>query len=174
MEQRYRGRPAPRPLSAHAAPTSRRNNSPAHAGPLIVRFVEEDDDSYLVGEPGGDRTARVPKRRAFTASSTPAQRRSASSERLLRWSSYALVGAVLGGVLGIALGCIVMLAALIRLARLSGNLRRWQRRQRAGGNPRLLPEGATRERMQALAALGQGFLAALLGGGILLAIIELR
>ena len=143
-------------------------------GPLIVRFLEEDDDSYLVGEPGGARSARVPKRRAFTESSLPDQRRRGSSERLLRWSSYALIGAVFGGVLGIALGCFVILAALVRHARLSANIRRWQRRQRASGNQRALPEEATGERMRTLATLGQGFLAILLGGAILFAIFAMR
>lgn len=172
MEQRYRGRPLPHSGRSIAAP--RRYNPPVATGPLIVRFVEEDDDTYLVGEPGGDRSARVAKRRAFTESSLPEQRRRGSSERLLRWSSYALIGAVFGGVLGIALGCFVILAALVRYARLSANVRRWRRKQRASGNQRPLPEEATRDRMQTLATLGQGFLAILLGCAILFAIFAMR
>lgn len=175
MEQRFRGRPAARPIEAPAP--YRRDDPPAAMngyGPLIVRFVEEDDDAYLVGEPGGSRTVRVPKRRTFAAGSTPEQRRAGSSERLLRWSSYALVGAVFGGALGVALGCFVILAALIRYARLTSRVRSWRRRQRASGKPTLLPEPATRERMQLLAALGQGFLAVLLGGAMLFAIFEVR
>ena len=172
MEQRYRGGPLPRPGHPHAAP--RRNAPVAASGPLIVRFLEEDDDSYFVGEPGGDRSARVAKRRAFIESAHPEQRRGGASERLLRWSSYALVGAVFGGVLGIALGCFVILAALARYARLSGNIRRWRRRQRASGSQRPLPEQATRDRMQTLAAVGQGLLAILLGGAILFAIFGMR
>lgn len=174
MEQRYRDRPLPHPERPIVASRPRRNQRTVAPGPLIVRFLEEDDESYLVGEPDGARSARVSKRRAFTESSLPEQRRRGSSERLLRWSSYALIGAVFGGVLGIALGCFVILAALVRYARLSANVRRWRRKQRASGNQRPLPEEATRERMQTLATLGQGFLAILLGGAILFAIFAMR
>lgn len=174
MEQRNRSRRAADPIRSLR---SRDHFPPATVGPLIVRFLEEDDDTYLVGEPEGSRTARVPKQRATNESYAPKQQRRQSSERLLRWSSYALVGVVCGGILGIALGSIVALATLARLARLSSDIRRWRRRQRTSQNQRVLaalPVEATRERMQLLAALGQSILAIALGGGVLFAIIEMR
>ena len=188
MEQRYRSRrdpPSPKPIQplrqplrqSTRAPTSRTSTRPTVAGPLIARFVEEDDNDYLVGDPWSSRTARVPKRRAFAEPSSPEQRRRTASERLLRWSAYALIGVVCGGIVGIALGGIVVLAALIRLARLSSRTHRWQRRQQAqhaSGDQKALPVEATRERMQLLAALGQGLLGILLGSAVLYAIFVMR
>lgn len=171
MEPRYRDRRDPQPMRPHA---SRDASPPKIAGPLIARFVEEDADEYLVGDPWSSRTARVPKRRAFAEPSSPEQRRRASSERLLRWSSYALVGVVCGGVVGIALGVIVVLAALMRLTSLSSRLQRWRRRQRVSGDQAALPAEATRERMQLLAALGQGLLGILLGSAVLYVLLGLR
>lgn len=174
MEQSHRGRRAAqsmRTLASHA------NAQPAVRGPLIARFVEADDTTYLVGELEGNRTAKVPKRRAWVEPYSPEQRRRRASERLLRWSSYALVGVVFGGILGIVLGGIVVLAALARLARLSNDIRRWRRRHRASRDQQpqaLLPVEATGERILLVAALGQGFLAILLGGTVLLAIVEMR
>ena len=177
MEQRYRSRGVPQPVRRPRPPRPRASHASVSSrvpGPLIARFLDEDDSDYLVGDPWGDRTARVLKRRALTESSSPERRRRTSSERLLRWSSYALIGAVCGGVVGIALGAIVILATLIRLARLSSRIRRWRRRRGASGYGRTLPIETTRERMQLLAALGQGFLGMLLGGGILYAILMMR
>lgn len=161
------------------APASFEDVQPTISGPLVARFLQEDDTEYLVGEPGGSRTARVPKRRASTEPYSP-ERPIMASERLLRWSSYALLGVVCGGIVGIALGGLVILAAFIRLERLSGRIRRW-RRQAGKARDRqspptllLLPAEATRERMQLLAALGQGFVAMLLGSALVFVIIELR
>src|SRR5690242_5016673 len=108
MEQRYRRKSAPQAIHHRRAPLV--NTPPTVSGPLIVRFVEEDNDAYLVGDPWGDRTARVPKRRAPTDPTSSKQRHRSSSERLLRWSSYALIGVVCGGIVGTALGVIVVLA----------------------------------------------------------------
>jgi hypothetical protein len=174
MEQPYRGRRNPQPIQPMREPTSHTNTSPMASGPLIARFVEEDTSEYLVGDPWGSGTARVPKQRAFAEPSSPEQRRRKSSERLLRWSSYALVGVVCGGIMGIALGSIVVLTALTRLAGLSNRIQRWRRRQRASGNQKVLPAEATWERMQLLAALGQGFLGIVLGSAVLYAILVLR
>ncbi len=171
MVQRYRGRQEVQPVRA---PTFRANRPPALSGPLIARFVEEDDSGYVVGDPWGSQTARVPKRRAYAEPSSPERRQRRSSERLLHWSSYALIGVICGGIVGIALGGIVILAALIRLARLSQRIHRWQRRQQAEGEQDALPVEATRERMQVLAALGQSLLAILLGSAVVYVILVLR
>jgi uncharacterized iron-regulated membrane protein len=171
MQQRYRSGRDPQPMRP---PVPRDIPPPNVAGPLIARFVEEDTHEYLVGDPWSSRTAHVPKRRSSTEASSPEQRRRTSSERLLRWSLYALVGAVCGGIVGIALGVIVVLAALMRLTSLSSRLRRWRRRQRASGDQKTLPAEATRERMQLLAALGQGFLGILVGSAVLYVLLGLR
>src|SRR5574340_487527 len=97
MAQRSRGNHPPQPIQPSHTRASHGNTEPAIIGPLIARFVEEDDADYLVGDPWSSRTARVPKRRALTDPSSPRQRRRTSSERLLRWSTYALVGVVCGG-----------------------------------------------------------------------------
>ena len=173
MEQKYRGRGVHQPVPSPRPPRPHASVAPRVPGPLIARFLEEDDTDYLVGDPWGDRTARVLKRRARPEMSSPEQRRRTSSERLLRWSSYALIGAVCGGIVGIALGAAVILATLVRLARLSSRIQRWRRRD-ASGDRRALPAEATRERIQLLAALGQGLLSMLLGGGILYAILMMR
>jgi hypothetical protein len=84
------------------------------------------------------------------------------------------------GIVGIALGGIVVLATLIRLARLSSRIQRWQRRQpaqhgqHASDDQNVLPVEATRERMQLLAALGQGFLGIVLGSAVLYAILVMQ
>lgn len=148
---------------------------PAIRGPLIVRFLGEDDDEYLVGEPEGRRTARVPKRRALAESPYPDKKPRGSSERLMRWSTYALIGVVFGGILGIALGSIVVLAALVRLTALSSRIHRWLRRHHSQEDSwQMLPAQATRERIQLLAALGQGFLGIVLGSIVLFAIVAMK
>jgi hypothetical protein len=174
MAQRSRGNHPPQPIQPSHARASHGNTAPVIIGPLIARFLEEDDTDYLVGDPWGNRTTRVPKRRAFMDPSTPRPRRRTASERLVRWSVYALVGAVFGGIVGTALGAVVVLAALIRLARLSRRIHRWQRRQKASGDWKALPAEASWERMQLLAALGQSAMAMLVGSAVLYAVLLLR
>lgn len=171
MVRREYGRYAPQPPQS-AQPY--RDDIPAAAGPLIVRFLEEDDTGYLVGDPWSDRTARVSKHRAIAEPFSLGERRRGASERLLRWSSYALVGIIFGGIPAIVLGCIVALAALIRLSGFSSRIHRWRKRRRASGDHTVLPVHATHERMQVLAALGQGLLAVAIGSGVLFVIVEMR
>lgn len=171
MVRRNYRRYAPQPPHP-AEPYS--DDIPAATGPLIVRFLEEDDTGYLVGDPWSDRTARVSKHRAIAEPFSPDERRRGASERLLRWSSYALVGVIFGGIPAILLGCIVALAALIRLTGFSSRIHRWRQHRRASGDHSVLPVHATRERMQMLAALGQGLLAVALGSGVLFVLVEMR
>ena len=173
-QQRYPGRRVPHPPQPMRPPAPRDHAPPAAPGPLLVRFLEEGDADYLVGDPWSDRTARVPKRRAFVAVYPSEQGKRRSSERLVRWSWYALIGVVFGGVIGVALGCFVLLGTLARLAGLSSRVHRWRRRQRASDNHAMLPAEATQERIQLLAAFGQSMLAILLGGAVLVAILMLR
>lgn len=174
--QRSRSRRVPQAPQPERPPAPPPRDYPPSAapGPLLVRFLEEDDADYLVGDPWGDRTAQVPKRRT-PVNAYPSERgKRRSSERLVRWSWYALIGVIFGGVLGVALGCFVLLGALVRLTRLSSRVRRWRRRQRASGDFAMLPTAATQERIQLLAALGQSVVAMLLGSAVLVAILMLR
>jgi hypothetical protein len=137
-------------------------------GPLTARYLDEDDGSYLVGEPGGERTAQVQKRREIPELFPPGQGAHAPGVWLLRWSAAALVGAACGGVLGIALGGAVVCVALARLGRFAGRMGQWQRQRRGADGLPALPEAATIERLRLLSALGQGLLAAVLGGLVFL------
>lgn len=132
-------------------------------GPLTARFLDEDESTYLVGEPHGERTARVPKRRAPAERFGPGSGNRVAGTGLLRCSGYAIVGGVLGGVVGIVLGSLVVLVALVRLGRFSRRVRRWRRAHRDPDGTPPLPATATAERQRLLAALGQGLLAVILG-----------
>jgi hypothetical protein len=171
MEPRYRrGDDAG---AMRAAPPRTPSRTPASApGPLVARFIEENESEYLVGETHGVRTRWVAKQRFFAEPYTETQR--SATTRLLRWSTYALVAALLGGVLGIALGGLVALAVLIRLGRLSSQIRRWRRRQRGAGKGGGVPVQATMERARLLAALGQSMLGVVLGCLVLLALFAFK
>ncbi len=136
--------------------------------PLLVRFVNQTDTEYTVGELGGQRTAVVPKRRAGADLFPPTSHQHARGRRLLRWSLYALVGAGGGGIIGIVLGSAVVIAALVRLAHFSSKVRRWRRNQRTRREQSQLPATATAERFYLLAALGQGVVAVAAGVLVLL------
>ena len=98
--------------------------------PPVVRFVEQSDAEYAVGELRGPRTALVSKQRAVAARFPAVSRQDASGRRLLCWSGFALISVGLGGIGGIVLGRLVVVAALLRLAHFSGKVRRWRRIQR--------------------------------------------
>jgi hypothetical protein len=140
-------------------------------GPLAARFLEETDEGYLVGEPGGDRRAWVPKERATVERFPPRPGRHASGRRLLRWSAWALVGAVCGGAVGVVVGSAVVVLALAQLGRFSRRAQQWGRRQRGSAEILPLPAAATSERFRLLAALGQGLIAMLLGSFVFLLLL---
>ncbi len=137
--------------------------APSHQ---LVRFEGQTPDHYLVRDLTHDDVSEVPKRYAvaapFPVTRTPRQR----GARLLRWSVWALAGAVLGGVLGVVLGAFVALAALLRLVAFGDRVRRW-RQHHADADAQWLPAAAAIERQRLRAALGQGLLALLLGAGVL-------
>ena len=128
--------------------------------PLRARYVAQTDTTYLVGEPGGARTAHVQKLRAATVPHPLPGGRSARGVGLLRLSSLALAGAVCGGVAGVLLGMVITLVALARLASLSRRVRQPRQHRPRGA---AVPENVTFERLRLLAALGQGVLAMFLG-----------
>lgn len=150
--------------SARNVPRGAHDERGALPVPLQARYVAQTDTAYLVGEPGGTRTAHVQKRRAVSAPYPPPRGRDARGVGVLRLSSLALAGAVCGGVVGVLLGMAITLVALARLAALSRRVRRPRRRGPRGA---ALPEAMTTERLRLLAALGQGLLAVLLGALVL-------
>jgi hypothetical protein len=154
---RYPNMPSPAERGPRRAPAS-------HAlAPLAVRFIEQTDTEYAVGELRGPRTARVPKRRAVADPFLSPSRQGMPGRGLLRWSGLALLGVALAGIGGVVLGAVVVVVALLRLAHFSRKVRRWRRAQRARGERSKLPAAATAERFCLLAALGQGFVAMVAG-----------
>jgi hypothetical protein len=139
--------------------------------PPLVRFIEQTETDYTVGELGGPRTALVPKQRAVADPFPAASRHQRSDRRLVRWSLYALVGASCGGVMGIVLGGTVAIVAMVRLAQFSMRVKRWRRGQRTHGATTRLPAAAMAERRCLMAAVGQGLLAAAAGLLVLLLLI---
>jgi hypothetical protein len=140
----------------------------AMAGPRIVQFADKRDGSYVVRDLQDGQIVSVPKRYsevdAFPHRPTSAGR----GALLLTLSTYAVVGAFLGGVGGVLLGALVVFFALIQLGRFGGRVRRWRRRWRnqRSDERELLPAVASSERLRLLGALGQGGLAALIGAGV--------
>jgi hypothetical protein len=139
--------------------------------PPMVRFLEQTDTEYAVGVLRGPRKALVPKRRVVADPFPSMSRQHMHDQRLLRWSLYALLGAGLGGIVGVVLGIVVVLMALLRLAHFSGKVRHWRRAQRAGEELVQLPVAATSERLCLLAAFGQGTLAIAVGLLVLLLLV---
>lgn len=168
MESRYRHK---RPLSAEKRATS--SVAAPLSGPRTARFLDESETAYLVGEPRGPQRAWVPKQRAAEESFLLERRHRGADVWLLRWSAYAVLGVACGGVVGVLLGGLVVVAALVRLAQFSRRVSRWRRRHRGLGAIPPLPAAATAERSRLLAAVGQGLLAILLGGLVFLVLAGL-
>jgi hypothetical protein len=168
MRQRMRPRGDEYPASAR----QRIGRTPprslvSNAQPFIVRYADQHERAYLVHELDSGDTVAVPKRRATDAVYPSRDGRRPPGALLLRWSTYALLGVVCGGVPGIVLGVIVVCGGLVRLAGFRARARRWLRRD---GIP--LPAIAATERLHLLAALGQGMLAILFGGLVLILLLE--
>ncbi|HUY77182.1 MAG TPA: hypothetical protein VMV29_10455 [Ktedonobacterales bacterium] len=144
------------------------NESPhvakAHPVPywlLRVRYVEQDGKTYIVQPLDADADVAVAKRRRGAEQYPPPHDQRPRGVRLMRWSHVALLAAVFGGVGGVFLGVIVLLAALIHLVGLRLRVRRWL--QSTSGEAASLPASASSERFRVLAALGEGLVACLLG-----------
>lgn len=162
--------------SARFSPRSLRQRAAwhpeAHQGRQVpktyyVRYEDATERLYLVRTLDDDRLIRVSKRYALSEPSDSARVQPPRSARLLRWSTYALMGVGLGGLGGMLLGVLVVLVAGMHLVGFSLRLRRWRREQQeASGNP-TLPTVASAERLRLLGALGQGLLAVALGSLVL-------
>lgn len=132
-----------------------------------VRYEDATERMYLVRTLDDDRLIQVSKRYALSEPSAPARVQSPRSARLLRWSMYALMGVGLGGLGGMLLGVLVVLAAGTQLVGFSRRLRRWRREQQEASGIPALPAVASAERLRLLGALGQGLLAVALGSLLL-------
>ncbi len=128
-----------------------------------MRYSDESAEAYLVRELERGRWVSVPKQREAAEFSLLGRGERAGGVILLRWSLYALVGAALGGVGGVALGLLVALGAAIRLLGHARRVRRWQRERTGPDGALPLPPAASAERLRLRTALGQGLLAAMLG-----------
>jgi hypothetical protein len=139
-----------------------RTETPDEA-PLRVRYADERDRAYLVRELAHGQWVSVPKQRMVPEPYPFSREERAVGGGLLRWSLYALVGALLGGIGGVLLGLPVALSAAIRLQGYARRVRRW-RRERTGPDGALpLPPAASADRLRLRTALWQGLLAATLG-----------
>lgn len=169
MRQRMRphvdGYPAPARQSSGRTPP---RTSVSGAQPLVVRYAEEHERSYLVHDFDSGDTVEVPKRRAADDLHTSRTGRRPPGAALLRWSKYALFGVVLGGAPGIVLGALIVCVSFVRLTGFRVRARRWLHRERSAP----LPAIAATERLHLVAALGQGMLAIILGGMVLALLLQ--
>jgi hypothetical protein len=137
--------------------------------------VDEDTHEYHLRDFDTGLAAQTPKRRAATEVFPPTKENRAPGAGLLRASGYALLGALLGGAPGVALGLAVALVALVRLARFERRVRGWRAKGEEREQDARLPAKATSERLRLLTALWQGMGAAALGAvAVLLLLTAMR
>lgn len=144
--------------------------------PRSVRYQDQSRAAYLVREINDSQHVRVAKQRAVADTYPPNAAARSADMRLLRWSGYALLGVLLGGVGAIILGLLTASLAALLLMRHSHRVRAWRRAHRAAGsdssNALLLPAAASDERARLRTALWQGVIAAVLGLVFLFALLD--
>jgi hypothetical protein len=140
-------------------PVDARFRATSGAIPRYVRYVDETADAYLVIDLRSGERHEVDKDRAPVPALSDGPERARHGAGLLRWSGWAVLCALLGGVGGVLLGVPVVLVALLRRAALLRRMRRWRRRHPGEA----LPAAAREEYDRMRAALWQGMLALLLG-----------
>ena len=143
--------------------SSAAHTSPNIAPPLLAQFQQQTPETYSVRDLEYDDIVTVQKARAVSEPFPPTPAYPTRGVRVLRWSGYALVWAMLGGVGGIVLGVMVILAALVGRVSFRRRVRRW--RQTYPGAP--LPAASRTEYDRLRGALGQAVLALLIGTGLL-------
>ncbi len=156
--------PSPDQRSAAAQPYPPLQRDEA---PRITSYLSEDHQSYSLRDLAGGEESLVPKRRAAPEPFPPTRQNRAPGAGLLRASGYALLGALLGGAPGVALGLIVAVIALVRLDRFERRARAWRRKAAKRDRAQRLPARATSERLRLITALWQGLAAVTLGGAAL-------
>jgi hypothetical protein len=133
----------------------------------IVRYEEATERAYLVQALHDAQMIKVPKSYAPVEPFPLISGKHARGVRVLRWSGYALLAVGPGGLVGVLLGFLVVLAAGIQLVRFSWRVRRWRRGRQGASGIHPLPASASAERLRLLGALGQGLLAVALGSLLL-------
>ncbi len=141
------------------------------APPPVASYLAEDGQTYMLLNLADGEETSVPKRRAAPEPFPPTPQNRAHGAGLLRVSGYALLGALLGGAPGVALGAVVALIALIRLARFERRSRSWRVKAAQRGQEQRLPAKATSERLRLMTALWQSLGAVALGGVALILLL---
>lgn len=139
--------------------------------PSVVSYLDEDHQGYTLLDLIDREETSVPKRRAMPEVFPPTRQNPAPGAGLLRLSGYALLGALLGGAPGVALGLVIAVIALARLDRFERRAHSWRRKAMQAAQDaqqRRLPVGATSERLRLMTALWQSLGAVALGGVALL------
>lgn len=157
---------APSPRHARQEPLSVADvsrSSHRGASPRLVSYQAEDKQTYRLHDLVAGDEAQVAKRRAAPEPFPPSREQRAAGAGLLRLSGYALIGALLGGAPGAALGALVALVALVRLLAFERRARSWRARAKKNDAARRLPATATNERLRLMTALWQSAGAAILG-----------
>lgn len=141
--------------------------APRDSVPQVASYLDEDDRAYLLRDLDGGGETYVPKRRAAPEPFPPSRESRAPGAGLLRASGYALLGALLGGAPGVALGALVAFIALVRLAAFERRARVWLMLAEESGPSKRLPSRASSERLRLMTALWQSLGAMALGGAAL-------
>lgn len=131
--------------------------------PAVASYLAEDSQTYTLRDLANGEETQAPKRRAAPEPFPPTKQNRAHGAGLLRVSGYALLGALLGGAPGVALGAVVAVIALIRLARFERRARAWRTKTAARGEMPRLPARATNERLRLMTAMWQSLGAVALG-----------
>ncbi len=182
-ESRSLARHAPRPAAGSPAVASpparqghRRRERPGEIA-HFASFVRQSEEAYVVRDLdaldalGDGDLVSVPKHYAVAEPFPVATGRKAPGARLLRWSAYALLAAVCGGVGGVLLGALVTLVATVQLQRFALRVRRWRRRRRGPDGSPVLPAAASAQRLRLLTAWVQGMLAIVIGVALLALVV---
>ncbi len=141
---------------------------PRAASEHFAEYVSEDRSSYTLWDTANYSRRQIAKWRAVPDAYPPPPKYSPPGSRVQRLSIIALVGALIGGAPGIALGLCGIVVACIRLSSFGARQRAWRRRSESEDAPRRLPSAATSERLRLLTGLGQSLIAMLVGSAILL------
>jgi hypothetical protein len=139
--------------------------------PPTASYLAEDNQTYTLRDLAAGEETQVPKRRAAPEAFPPSPQNHAPGVGLLRASGFALLGALLGGAPGVALGVVVAVVALVRLERFERRARSWRAKAEKGGQAQRLPARATSERLRLMTALWQSLGAVAFGGAALLLLL---
>jgi hypothetical protein len=137
---------------------------PTGLAPLLASYVGEDAQRYTLRDLAAGIEITVPKRRAVAERFPPTAQHRAPGAGLQRLSGYALLGALLGGAPGLALGLLTAPVALARLVQFERRTNAWLKKATRDGQPPRLPARASSERLRLVTAFWQSLGAAVLGG----------